>query len=140
MPGESFAVRRRIDLERGYDWRQYAADALTHGSALIEHLESSIQYRESSVRHRQKKAEDASNVFVAVNARECRIVSIVARDCVPSYTVRMRRRKRTPLRLSEPKVHHNVYVVLLCTSTVKDFSIMRRNPARDTVKPAGYVE
>jgi len=108
MPDESFAVRRKIGLERGYDWRQYAADALTHGSSLIEHLESSIQYRESSVRHRQKKAEDASNVFVAVNARECRIVSIV-------------------------------YVVLLSKAALKDFSIMRRNPARDPVKPAVYV-
>ncbi len=139
MPDESFAVRRKIGLERGYDWRQYAADALTHGSSLIEHLESSIQYRESSLRHRQKKAEDASNVFVAVNARECRIVSIVARDCVPSYTVPMRRRKRTPLRLSEPKLHHNVYVVLLSKAALKDLSIMRRNPARDPVKPAVYV-
>ena len=58
MPDESFAVRREIGLERGYDWRQYAADALTHGSSLIDHLESSLQYRESSVRHRQKKAEN----------------------------------------------------------------------------------
>src|SRR5919198_6507782 len=44
MPDESFAVRRKIGLERGYDGRQYAADALTHGSSLIEHLESSTQY------------------------------------------------------------------------------------------------
>jgi hypothetical protein len=29
MPDESFAVRRKIGLERGYDWRQYAADALS---------------------------------------------------------------------------------------------------------------
>src|SRR5437016_9071879 len=111
MPDESFAVRRKIGLERGYDWRQYAADALTHGSSLIKHLESSIQYRESSVRHRQKKAEDASNVFVAVNARECRIVSIVARDCVPSYTVPC-------VVVSE---HRCVYPNLNCTITFTSF-------------------
>jgi len=85
MPDESFAVRRKIGFERGYDRREYAADALTHGSSLVEHLESSIQYRESSIRHRQKNAADGSNVFVAVNARGYRIASVVARDCVPSY-------------------------------------------------------
>src|SRR5437764_12579731 len=139
MPDEPFAVRRKIGFERGYDRREYAADALTHGSSLVEHLESSIQYRESSIRHRQKNAADGSNVFVAVNARGYRIASVVARDCVPSYTVPMRRRKRTPLRLSEPKLHHNVYVVLLSKAALKDLSIMRRNPARDPVKPVVYV-
>jgi hypothetical protein len=29
MPDEPFALRRKVGLERGYDWRQYAADALT---------------------------------------------------------------------------------------------------------------
>jgi hypothetical protein len=29
MPDESFLVSRKIGLERGYDWRQYAADALS---------------------------------------------------------------------------------------------------------------
>src|SRR5438034_10406423 len=51
----------------------------------------------------------------------------------------MRRRKRTSLRLSEPKLHHNVYVVLLSKAALKDLSILRRNPARDRSKPAVYV-
>jgi hypothetical protein len=42
MPDESFAVRRKIGLERGYDGRQYAADALTENPGF---------------QHRQKKAE-----------------------------------------------------------------------------------
>src|SRR5919197_2561320 len=59
MPDESFAVRRKIGLERGYDGRQYAADALTHGSSLIEHLQSSIQYRVSSIGHRNSERIDS---------------------------------------------------------------------------------
>jgi hypothetical protein len=47
----------------------------------------------------------------------------------------MRRRKRTPVRLSEPELHHNVYVVLLSKAALKDLSIMRRNPERDPSKP-----
>jgi hypothetical protein len=77
--------------------------------------------------------------FPAVNARDYRIASVAARDCVPSYTVPMRRRKRTPVRLSEPELHHNVYVVLLSKAALKDLSIMRRNPGRDPSKPAVYV-
>jgi hypothetical protein len=51
----------------------------------------------------------------------------------------MRRRKRTRVRLSEPKFHHNVYVVLLSKAALKDLSITRRNPARDPSKPAVCV-
>ena len=51
----------------------------------------------------------------------------------------MRRRKRTPVCSSEPKLRHNVYVVLLSKAALKDLSIMRRNPARDPVKPVVYV-
>jgi len=51
----------------------------------------------------------------------------------------MRRRKRTPVRLSDPELHHNVYVVLLSKAALKDLSIMRRNPGRDPSKPAVYV-
>ena len=93
----------------------------------------------SGIVKRKPKTEDASNVFVAVNAGDYRIASVVARDCVPSYTVPMRRRKRTPVRLSDPELHHNVYVVLLSKAALKDLSIMRRNPERDPSKPAVYV-
>jgi len=51
----------------------------------------------------------------------------------------MRRRKRTPVRLSDPELHHNVYVVLLSKAALKDLSIMQRNPGRDPSKPAVYV-
>src|SRR5216110_920772 len=51
----------------------------------------------------------------------------------------MRRRKRTPVCSSEPKLRHNVYVVLLSKAALKDLSIMRRNPARDSAQPAVYV-
>jgi hypothetical protein len=44
MTDESFPVRRKIGLERGYDGRQYAADALSRGHGL-------------ALRHQQKKAE-----------------------------------------------------------------------------------
>ncbi len=44
MPDESLPVRRKIGLERRYDGRQYAADALT-------------RRRNRGFRHRQKKAE-----------------------------------------------------------------------------------
>ena len=47
----------------------------------------------------------------------------------------MRRRKRIRVRLSEPELHHNVYVVLLSKAALKDLSITRRNPS----KPAVYV-
>jgi hypothetical protein len=56
MPDEPFAVRRKIGLERGYDWRQYAADALTHGSSLIEHLESSMPHRQKETLKLQMQA------------------------------------------------------------------------------------
>jgi hypothetical protein len=68
MPDESLPVRRKIRLERGDDWRQYAADTLTHGSSLIEHLESRIQYRESSIRHRQKESRKLTMCIVALKA------------------------------------------------------------------------
>src|SRR5207253_7329930 len=45
MPDESLPVRRKIGLERRYDGRQYAADALT-------------PRRNRGFRHRQKKAEN----------------------------------------------------------------------------------
>jgi len=45
MPDESLPVRRKIGLERRYDGRQYAADALT-------------RRRNRGFRHRQKKAEN----------------------------------------------------------------------------------
>src|SRR5438874_12508221 len=51
----------------------------------------------------------------------------------------MRRRKRTPVCSSEPKLRHNVYVVLLSKAALKDLSVMRRNPARDSAQPAVYV-
>ena len=51
----------------------------------------------------------------------------------------MRRRKRTRVRLSEPELHHNVYVVLLSKAALKDLSIMRRNSARGPSKPAVSV-
>ncbi len=44
MPDESLPVRRKIGLERRYDGRQYAADALT-------------RWRNRGFRHRQKKAQ-----------------------------------------------------------------------------------
>jgi predicted GIY-YIG superfamily endonuclease len=48
-------------------------------------------------------------------------------------------RKRTPVRLAEPKFHHNVYVVLLSKAALRDLTIVRRNPNRDASKPAIYV-
>jgi hypothetical protein len=51
----------------------------------------------------------------------------------------MHRRKRKGLRLAEPEFHHNVYVVLLSKTALKDRSILRRNPVRDPSKPAVYV-
>src|SRR5437870_11420638 len=47
MPDESLPARRKIGLERRYDGRQYAADALT-------------RRRNRVFRHRQKKAENAN--------------------------------------------------------------------------------
>ena len=44
MPDEPFAVRREIGLERGYDGREYATDALTR--------------RQKFGRHYQKKARN----------------------------------------------------------------------------------
>jgi hypothetical protein len=51
----------------------------------------------------------------------------------------VRRSKRKRVRVAEPVFHHNVYVVLLSKSALKDVSILRRNPARDPFKPAVYV-
>jgi hypothetical protein len=51
----------------------------------------------------------------------------------------MRRRKRRQVRLREPEFHHNVYVVLLSQRALRDLSILRRNPNRDSSKPAVYV-
>jgi hypothetical protein len=45
MPDESFAVRRKIGFEWSYDGCEHAADALSHGSSLIEHPGSRIQRR-----------------------------------------------------------------------------------------------
>jgi hypothetical protein len=50
----------------------------------------------------------------------------------------MRRKRRRP-RLTEPEFHHNVYVVLLSKAALKDLSVLRRNPQRDSSKPAVYV-
>ena len=49
------------------------------------------------------------------------------------------RRKRRRFRSAESEFHHNVYVVLLSKSALKDLSILRRNPGRDPSKPAVYV-
>jgi hypothetical protein len=51
----------------------------------------------------------------------------------------MRGRKRRRLRSAEPEFHHNVYVVLLSKAALKDRSILRHNPERDSSKPAVYV-
>ena len=51
----------------------------------------------------------------------------------------MRGRKRRRLRSAEPEFHHNVYVVLLSKAALKDWSILRHNPERDSSKPAVYV-
>jgi hypothetical protein len=51
----------------------------------------------------------------------------------------MRRRKCRRLRSSEPKFHHNVYVILLSKAALKNRSILLRNPERDRSKPAVYV-
>ena len=51
----------------------------------------------------------------------------------------MRRRKRRRLQSFEPEFHHNVYVVLLSKSALKDRSILQRNPERDPSKPVVYV-
>jgi predicted GIY-YIG superfamily endonuclease len=48
-------------------------------------------------------------------------------------------RRKRGLRSTEPEFHHNVYVVLLSESALKDLSILRRNPNRDASKPAIYV-
>jgi hypothetical protein len=53
-----------------------------------------------------------------------------------------RKRRREPrwhFQSAEPEFHHNVYVVLLSKTALKDRSILRRNPARDPSKPAVYV-
>src|SRR5919198_4267519 len=47
--------------------------------------------------------------------------------------------KHKRLRSAEPEFHHNVYVVLLSKAALKDLSILRRNPNRDSSKPAVYV-
>jgi predicted GIY-YIG superfamily endonuclease len=47
------------------------------------------------------------------------------------------RRKRD--RSTEPKLHHNVYVILLSTAVRKELSIFRLNPKRDPAKPCVYV-
>ena len=49
------------------------------------------------------------------------------------------RRTPTRTRLAEPEFHHNVYVVLLSKTALKDLSILRRNPNRDPLKPVVYV-
>ena len=46
-------------------------------------------------------------------------------------------RKRRRQGLAGPEFHHNVYVVLLSKTALKDPSILRRNPDRDPFKPAG---
>ena len=48
-------------------------------------------------------------------------------------------RKRQRHGSAEPKFHHNVYVVLLSQTALKDLSILGRNPDRDPSKPAVYV-
>lgn len=45
MPDETFAVRRKIGLERRYDGRQYATDTLSGRQSF-------------GFRHRQKKTEN----------------------------------------------------------------------------------
>jgi hypothetical protein len=49
------------------------------------------------------------------------------------------RRKRGRFRLTEPKFHHNVYVILLSNAALKESSILRQNPKRDPAKPCIYV-
>jgi hypothetical protein len=47
--------------------------------------------------------------------------------------------RRTRLRSAQLEFHHNVYVVLLSKAALQDPSILRRNPGRDSSKPAVYV-
>jgi predicted GIY-YIG superfamily endonuclease len=49
----------------------------------------------------------------------------------------VRRRKSRPP--SEPNFHHNVYVILLKATVLKERSVLRMNPKRDPTKPAVYV-
>ena len=51
----------------------------------------------------------------------------------------MSRRRRRRLLTAEPEFHHNVYVILLAKSALKDVSVLRRNLERDPRKPAVYV-
>ena len=53
----------------------------------------------------------------------------------------MRRRPRkNPLRsVAEKKFHHSVYVILLSDRALKESSISRLNPKRDSIKPCVYV-
>jgi hypothetical protein len=49
------------------------------------------------------------------------------------------RRKRLRFRSTEPKFHHNVYVILLSDAVLRESSILRLNPKRDSAKPCVYV-
>src|SRR3954454_11685137 len=53
------------------------------------------------------------------------------------YDFTVRRRKSRPP--AEPSFHHNVYVILLKTTVLKERSVLRMNPKRDASKPAVYV-
>jgi len=51
----------------------------------------------------------------------------------------IRRRGKRRLRPTEPKFHHNVYVILLSKRALREQAILRLNPKRDPKKPAIYV-
>lgn len=51
----------------------------------------------------------------------------------------LRKRRRRRLRPIEHKYHHSVYVILLSKRALKERSVLRLNPNRDTRKPVVYV-
>jgi hypothetical protein len=57
----------------------------------------------------------------------------------PEQLISVRRRTRQGRRPREEKFHHNVYVILLDASVLKEASVLRLNPTRDPSKPCVYV-
>ena|SRR5947207_513076 len=51
----------------------------------------------------------------------------------------LRKRRKRRLRSAEQQFHHSVYVILLSDRALKEPSILRRNPKRDSAKPCVYV-
>jgi len=50
-----------------------------------------------------------------------------------------RRRRKAKAKKKNPAFHHNVYVILLSDSALKDRTLMRHNLSRDPAKPCVYV-